>query len=223
MLGAPSITLALFLALALLGNPVDSTESVDPPPCKAGRECFNYTLVCRGSGYEGRRYPPSSWVGTRVQDGSKYVAAAFKSFWRLFRYIHLGKNDRKATIPMTSPVLARVEEADGAFEVYFMVPEAFRDDPPKPTEETVFLTTFPELETYARFFGGWMTDDVHESQLLALDEALRRDQRATKPGVHYVAGYNSPFELFNRRNEVWRLAEGELACPSVPQEAPQEE
>ncbi|XP_062825532.1 heme-binding protein 2-like [Anolis carolinensis] len=222
MLGASSVPVAVFLALVLVGNPGESAERAEPPPCKENRECLNYTVVCHGSGYEGRHYPNSSWVGTRVQDGSKYFSAVVKSFWRLFRYIHLGANERKATIPMTSPVLTRVEEAEGSFEVYFMLPEAFRADPPKPTEETVFLTTSPEMEVYARFFGGWMTDNVQEEQLKSLDEALTRDQRATRPGLHYVAGFNSPFELYNRRNEVWRLAEGDLACPSALQEGPEE-
>ncbi|XP_062978551.1 heme-binding protein 2-like [Elgaria multicarinata webbii] len=211
----PEAAAALVLLLVWPGAGAERNE---PPPCKEGRECFDYTLVCAESGYEARLYPASTWVGTRV-NGSAYLPSVVKSFWRLFHYIQ-GRNQLKVHIPMTSPVLTRVKDEPGSqeFEVYFMVPRAFQELPPTPTEDTVFLERFPELRIYARYFGGWLTDENRKTQLHYLDGKLSHDGRATQAGQHFTAGYNSPMELFKRRNEVWRLADGDLGCsPTSPE------
>nr|XP_034957647.1 heme-binding protein 2-like [Zootoca vivipara] len=209
---------APLLLLLLVG--FAACEEREVTPCsKKGRECFSYTLVCNGSGYEARIYQPSVWVATRVNDGSAYLPALIQGFWRLFRYIQ-GKNAAGVHIPMTGPVLTRVRDAPESreFEIYFMLPEAFRGDPPAPTEETVFVERFPELRVYARVFGGWMTDATRLAQLQYLDGQLSAHGRPLQAGRHYTAGYNSPMEIFNRRNEVWREAEGELSCSPALEE-----
>ncbi|KAJ7303323.1 hypothetical protein JRQ81_012265 [Phrynocephalus forsythii] len=141
------------------------------------------------------------------------MPALVRGFWRLFRYIQ-GANEKQVKIPMTAPVLARIQGGPGTqgIDVYFMLPEAFRGDPPTPTENTVYLESLPPLEAYVRFFGGWMTDRTRQLQLRYLDEQLAKAGVATQEGFHYTAGFNSPFELTNRRNEVWRIAQGQLDC-----------
>uniref|UniRef100_A0A670HRX6 Heme-binding protein 2-like n=1 Tax=Podarcis muralis TaxID=64176 RepID=A0A670HRX6_PODMU len=125
-----------------------------------------------------------------------------------------------AHIPMTGPVLTRVRDDPESreFEIYFMLPEAFRGDPPAPTEETVFIERFPELRVFARVFGGWITDTNRLAQLRYLDGQLSAHGHLLQAGRHYTAGYNSPMEILNRRNEVWRVAEGELSCSPTLQE-----
>ncbi|CAI5768998.1 Uncharacterized protein PODLI_1B011110 [Podarcis lilfordi] len=215
MLHTKAAPLLLLPLLAAFG----ACEEREVSPCKKGRECFSYTLVCNGSGYEARLYPPSVWVGTRVSDGSAYLPALIHGFWRLFRYIQ-GKNAAGVHIPMTGPVLTRVRDDPESrqFEIYFMLPEAFRGDPPAPTEETVFIERFPELRVFARVFGGWITDTNRLAQLRYLDGQLSAHGHLLQAGQHYTAGYNSPMEIFNRRNEVWRVAEGELSCSPTLQE-----
>ncbi|XP_053152923.1 heme-binding protein 2-like isoform X2 [Hemicordylus capensis] len=204
----------LLLFLVSTGAGTERKEN----PCTGRRECFSYTLVCTGPGYEARSYAPSVWVGTRVQ-GEPYLRALIKGFWRLFRYIQ-GRNTPETYIPMTAPVLARIGNNSESLEytVYFLLPEAFQKEPPTPTEDSVFVEHFPELQVYARVFGGWMTDENRQIQLQALDGKLSEDGRETEAGLHYTAGYNSPMELFNRRNEVWRLVKGEIGCsPATPE------
>uniref|UniRef100_A0A670HQ98 Heme-binding protein 2-like n=1 Tax=Podarcis muralis TaxID=64176 RepID=A0A670HQ98_PODMU len=192
-----------------------------PPPCSVGGRDPRLHLdphlplpPCQA-----RLYPPSVWVGTRVSDGSAYLPALIHGFWRLFRYIQ-GKNAAGAHIPMTGPVLTRVRDDPESreFEIYFMLPEAFRGDPPAPTEETVFIERFPELRVFARVFGGWITDTNRLAQLRYLDGQLSAHGHLLQAGRHYTAGYNSPMEILNRRNEVWRVAEGELSCSPTLQE-----
>uniref|UniRef100_A0ABM5FF93 Heme-binding protein 2-like n=1 Tax=Pogona vitticeps TaxID=103695 RepID=A0ABM5FF93_9SAUR len=219
MLRPEAVMVSLLLLLLLWAGPGPcEVERKEPPPCKEGRECLPYTVLCHGDGYQARRYPASSWVGTRF-NSSDYTPALFRGFWRLFRYIQ-GANERQVKIPMTAPVLARVEDGQEGqgINVYFMLPEAFQEDPPTPTDQTVYLERFPPQEVYVRFFGGWMTDWTLQVQLRSLDAKLQEAGRATQAGLYYTAGFNSPWEVVGRRNEVWRIAQGELGCGSTLEE-----
>ncbi|CAM5159589.1 unnamed protein product [Eretmochelys imbricata] len=196
----------LLLALGLWG------EREKPKFCGEVTECFTFDLICNSSDYEARLYPPSAWVSTRVNN--TYTAAKTTGFWHLFRYIQ-GRNQLGVKIPMTTPVLTRVDQAAGEMQEYtisFLLPAARQGDPPQPTEPAVFIERFPALPTYVRSFGGWLTDANRGTHIRALDASLGRDARHFNRSWHYSAGYNSPMKLFDRHNEVWRLAWGGLGC-----------
>ncbi|XP_074872357.1 heme-binding protein 2-like isoform X2 [Carettochelys insculpta] len=187
-------------------------EREKPEFCSEATECFTFDLICKSSDYEARLYPPSVWVSTCVN--STYTAAKVTGFWRLFRYIQ-GRNQLGVKIPMTAPVLTRVDEAAGETQEYpvsFLLPAAWQGNPPLPTEPTVYLQQFPMLPVYVRSFGGWLTDAGRRTHIQALDASLGRDARPFDRSWHYSAGYNSPMKLFDRHNEVWRLAQGGLGC-----------
>lgn len=46
---------------------------------------------------------------------------------------------------------------------------------------------------------------MKRDELLKLIESLQRDRVQYVDEPFYVAGYDSPFKLTNRRNEVWIL------------------
>lgn len=46
---------------------------------------------------------------------------------------------------------------------------------------------------------------MKREELLKLLESLQRDSMPYVDKPYYVAGYDSPFKLTNRRNEVWVL------------------
>ena len=79
-------------------------------------------------------------------------------------------------------------------------------DTPAPTDETVFLQTLPALDAYVASFAGYATGSIY------LDKAKETVQALEDAGVEldtsyfYTAGYDSPFRLRNRHNEVWLLA-----------------
>ena len=85
----------------------------------------------------------------------------------LFAYI-AGANDAHSNIPMTAPVLTKVDPGDGpncesTFTVAFYVPEKFQDGSvPKPLSLDVNTTSFPadtqHAQFYVRSFGGWTSD-----------------------------------------------------------------
>jgi len=149
-----------------------------------------------------------------------------KMFKELFKYIS-GVNERAEEINMTRPVttLHHVERRDylGNVEIQemcFYLPEKYQPnhkhdeeagpsprhaelEAPKPLNQSkVFIHTRPELEVYVRAFGGYaMTQDDWEIQRQTLEDDL-----AGKPhhdNEFFTVGYNGPFKLFNRRNEVW--------------------
>ncbi|XP_067403065.1 heme-binding protein 2-like [Emydura macquarii macquarii] len=212
------LRIAPFLLLALVQGAWAEREK--PEFCTEVTECFTFDLICNSSDYQARLYPPSAWASTRVNDS--YTAAKVTSFWRLFRYIQ-GRNQLGVKIPMTAPVLTRVEEAAGETQEYtisFLLPAAWRGDPPEPTEPAVFIERFPALPIYVRSFGGWLTDANRGTHILALDASLGRDALHYDRAWHYWAGYNSPMKRFKRHNEVWRLARGGLGCAPAPPPPP---
>ena len=57
----------------------------------------------------------------------------------------------------------------------------------------------------SRTFGGFANDSMRREELLKLLESLKKDGVEFIDKPYYTAGYDSPFKLTNRRNEVWVL------------------
>lgn len=66
------------------------------------------------------------------------------------------------------------------------------------------LPVFP-----CRTYGGFTNMQKSREELLNLLESLQRDGARYKDMPYYVCGYDSPFKLVNRRNEVWILQKTE--------------
>ncbi|XP_053736264.1 heme-binding protein 2 isoform X1 [Synchiropus splendidus] len=158
--------------------------------------------------YEIRIYVESKWVSTSLR-GMAMDEAMNTGFRRLFNYIQ-GNNQNKTKVEMTAPVTCRVEPGAGPacesnFTVSFYVPEQFQAEPPAPTEPSVFIETRKEFTAYVRTFGGFANEEMKKKELVNLLESLRRDAVPFVEQPYYTAGYDSPFKLTNRRNEVWIL------------------
>jgi len=171
-------------------------------------ECPTYTVTGNGTNYEVRKYPAFKWT-TTTTEGLDYKHASSQNFMRLFRYIS-GANDKKVKIPMTAPVLVSVQVTQGPFcannfTMHFFIPFESQENPPTPTENTVGLVTLEEQEVYVRSYGGFSSIEKLQknAQKLAVDlekDGLGASYDAT---MLYSAGYDSPFHLLNRHNEVW--------------------
>ncbi|XP_028996850.1 heme-binding protein 2 [Betta splendens] len=162
----------------------------------------------KGRDYEVRTYHAAKWASTTLS-GMQMDAAMSAGFRRLFSYIQ-GNNQSKAKVEMTAPVTCRVDPGAGPacesrFTVSFYVPEEQQASPPEPSDPEVFVEQRKEFTAYVRTYGGFSSDTMRQEELLKLLESLQRDgvQFVDKP--FYTAGYDSPFKLTNRRNEVWIL------------------
>ncbi|KAM9798123.1 heme-binding protein 2 [Neosynchiropus ocellatus] len=158
--------------------------------------------------YEIRIYAESKWVSTTLT-GMSMDEASYAGFRKLFSYIQ-GSNQNKTKVDMTAPVTCRVDPGAGPacesnFTVSFYVPEEFQADPPAPTDSSVFIESRKEFTAYVRTFGGFAKEEMKKKELLNLLESLRRDGVPFVEQPYYTAGYDSPFKLANRRNEVWIL------------------
>nr|XP_061806410.1 heme-binding protein 2-like [Nerophis lumbriciformis] len=162
--------------------------------------------------YEERTYEAAKWVSTTVS-GTSLDESMRTGFRRLFSYIQ-GNNTDKVKVEMTAPVTCHVDPGAGPacetnFTVSFYIPEEHRDATPQPSNPDVFVEQRDEFTAYVRSYGGFSDETLVRNELLKLTESLRRDSVRFAERPYYFAGYDSPFKLVNRRNEVWLLQQKE--------------
>ncbi|XP_056261727.1 heme-binding protein 2 isoform X2 [Seriola aureovittata] len=129
----------------------------------------------KGEDYEIRTYHATKWVSTSLS-GMQLDAAMNTGFRRLFRYIQ-GNNQNKE----------------------------HQASPPEPSDPEVFVENRKEFTAYIRTYGGFSNENMKREELLKLLESLQRDVVPYVDKPFYTVGYDSPFKLTNRRNEVWVL------------------
>jgi len=110
-----------------------------------------------------------------------------------------GNNERNEKISMTSPVLMSLGDST---TMMFMVPKEFNKDMlPKPNQSGIEFKEEPAKTFAAIRFSGWANDTKIEKYKQNLKVAL--DAQGIKYTNHfYFFGYNAPYEVFNRKNEV---------------------
>ena len=161
-------------------------------------ECPRYEkLNSTGCGYETRKIYGATWVGTDLDDITDMEKSNMKAFWKLFRYIRKGANNKKAVMDMTVPVMYKwfLDEKYKLTKgrMHFYIPAAYQQDTPLPTEPGVKLYQFGDAVTYDRAFGG---DDVsperYTEEFMKLYSALSAAD--ITPGVKYsvTLGYTRP-------------------------------
>lgn len=165
-----------------------------------------YTVVKKEDGYEERRYAAAKWVSTKVS-GIELDAARTTGFWRLFKYID-GENEKGTKVAMTAPVATRIVPGEGPncenhFTVSFYIPPSHQEAPYAPTNPEVYIDQWPEQTIYAQGFGGFAKEAQFVEKAQELGEKIK--DKGIDQNVYFAAGYDSPFKLFNRLNEVWFL------------------
>ncbi|XP_019717340.1 uncharacterized protein soul5l [Hippocampus comes] len=209
---------------AVLALVVTTEASVGPSTsgsfCTETKECLDFEAVCKTDEYEVRHYSPTRWVSTDAEAYFMGVGAAM-AFRRLFQYI-TGANEAGIQMEMTAPVLVKIPEETKMWELavytlHFLLPQAYQDKPPAPTNDKLYFTEMPEMDVYVRSYGGWMLSVTSRLHAHLLTTELERVRAPYNHTFHYGVGYDSPFKLLNRHNEVWYVAEGPPVC-SDPQE-----
>ncbi|XP_029352598.1 heme-binding protein 2 [Echeneis naucrates] len=162
--------------------------------------------------YEIRTYHPTKWVSTSLSE-MQLDAAMNTGFRRLFKYIQ-GNNQNKVKVEMTAPVTCLVVPGAGPaceskFTVSFYIPEEHQASPPEPSDPDVFVESRKEFTAYVRTYGGFSNENMKREESQKLQESLQRDGVPYLQQPYYYAGYDSPFKLTNRRNEVWILKKEE--------------
>ncbi|XP_069136615.1 heme-binding protein 2-like [Argopecten irradians] len=168
-------------------------------------DCPAYEVLANTTGYEKRRYEATKWVATNLTSASFSSGENSKMFNKLFQYIS-GQNSIQQKIPMTAPVLKRhapgaTPGAPSTHIMYFMVPHNMHASTPTPTDPSVYLVSLPPMIVYVGSYGGYSS----ESKDMAAFHALRAELGKTPYNTRFsfTAGYDSPFNLVHRHNEVW--------------------
>jgi len=167
-------------------------------------ETAPYEVVDTYEGFEKRVYPAQKWVSTTME-GSAYDPLTSSMFMKLFNYIS-GENDKKISIPMTTPVSTLVQPTSSGnrYTMAFYVPSAHQADVPSGGPD-VTVESRPQQTIFTRRFGGWATDATVASERKTLEGLIRTAGLGAQVdfSTYYVAGYDPPFMPFFRRNEVW--------------------
>ncbi|KAI8572441.1 hypothetical protein RHMOL_Rhmol01G0198800 [Rhododendron molle] len=208
------IAMALFGSMLCQGKA--KTKGFEVPPNCEKLECPPYQVIKSQKDYEIRSYKRALWVSSPQINSTSFNDGSGKGFKILFAYF-LGKNKQLAEINMTAPVLVDVNPSNATgpsstslFTVYFFLPQKYQKISP-PVADQVHPVTLPKRKYAAvRRFGGFLNNTDIPLQVTSLRESLKGTPWESAIAKTYgggivpytVAGYNSPFELVNRVNEV---------------------
>lgn len=160
-------------------------------------ERYPYVVKKKYQRFEIRSYETTLFTSVKLSTKG-YKNSSSKGFSILAGYI-FGNNERNEKISMTSPVSMSLEDS---MTMMFMVPKKFNKDMlPKPNQSGIEFKEEPAKTVAAIRFSGWANDTKIEMYKQYLKVAL--DAEAIKySNKFYFFGYNAPYEIFNRKNEV---------------------
>jgi hypothetical protein len=160
-------------------------------------EQYAYVVEREIGEVEIRQYEDAVFSSVKLND-STYANSANQGFRILAGYI-FGGNDKGQSIAMTSPV---VMEMGKEMKMSFMVPSAMNmDSLPKPNDGRVYQEKVKGSKMAVIQFGGWASDEKIEKHKQELIRVLQ-ENNITLEGPFLYMGYNPPYQLVNRRNEV---------------------
>ena len=152
-----------------------------------------YTLLKKINSVEIRQYESSIFASYTELNGSDN-----SQFRTLAGYI-FGGNEKEEKIGMTSPV-TMVQSSKK--EMLFLMPSSYSlESLPKPKNKNIKIIEIGERMVAALRFGGYANQNSIQKQKKLLIKTL--DSYEINHSNHFeVLVYNSPYKLFNRRNEI---------------------
>ena len=160
-------------------------------------EQYPFTVVKTYNRFEIRNYEASLFTSVKLPT-NEYNKAAYKGFSILAGYI-FGGNKSNEKISMTSPVAMSLEDS---MTVMFMVPkELKKENLPEPNQSDIEFREEPAKTVAAISFGGWADSGKigkYKSKLMAALDA----EGIPYTNRFYFLGYNPPFDILNRKNEI---------------------
>jgi len=163
----------------------------------AQTETPEYKVVANLGDVEIRSYPALVLASTDMGTGT-YSSSSGKGFRTVAGYI-FGGNDNGEKISMTSPVM--VEMSDTMRMSFIMPADYSMQSLPQPNDPEVNLESSPARILAVIRYGGFSNDQRYESHRAYLESILKENNVQYK-GPFLYFGYNPPYELVNRRNEV---------------------
>ncbi len=161
-------------------------------------EAQNYTVVHKDTDFEIRFYPATT-LATISLNAKTYEELSGAGFRKLAGYI-FGGNETNTSISMTSPV--HMDINDTVSTMSFVMPSSYnKENLPKPNNPEVHLQKTADEYVAVIRFGGFASDKKLKLYTEKLQNILK-EKVITTFGHYRFLGYNPPFQLIGRRNEV---------------------
>jgi hypothetical protein len=157
-----------------------------------------YKVIQTGVDFEIRFYPGVT-IATITSAAKSYKELGNSGFQKLAHYI-FGGNQEKRQIAMTTPV--HMDINDTLSTMSFVMPSNLnKDNLPQPDNSQVQIKNVPDEYVAAIKFGGFASDKDIKLNTEKLATALKTNGISNDDHFRFL-GYNPPFQLFGRRNEV---------------------
>jgi len=145
------------------------------------------------------RYYPAATMAMITSTSKSYRDLGNTGFRKLANYI-FGGNSEKKQIAMTSPV--HMDISDTQSTMAFVLPSAYHpSDLPKPNDPGIsIITAEPEYIAVIQFSGFATTASIDRHKVI-LENALKNKGLSWYGNFRFL-GYNPPYQLLGRRNEV---------------------
>ncbi|MFM7218435.1 MAG: SOUL family heme-binding protein [Bacteroidota bacterium] len=187
------LVVLIAIAQVLVARSSDSTEQQ------------RYTVVYSEGDFEVRRYPEALLASVDSRDNS-LRGSANNNFRRLAGYI-FGGNDKGQKIAMTAPV--HMEQAGTGSRMSFVMPSDLQQEKlPAPDDRGIVFHTSPEQVVAVVRFSGFASDDDIAQNTEVLSKWISSKGLVAASNFSYL-GYNPPYQLVNRRNEVAVTVDGQ--------------
>jgi hypothetical protein len=160
-------------------------------------EQHNYKVIKKFDKFEIRKYDPALFSSVKLNKKG-YKESSSEGFGILAGYI-FGANETNEKIAMTSPVGMELGDTS---KMMFMVPKNYNlENLPNPNNPKIVFEKQEEKIIAAIRFDGWADDEKIEKYKSILINELVKEKLNYLDKFTFL-GYNPPYEVMNRRNEV---------------------
>ena len=160
-------------------------------------ETPEYKVVKTIDEVEIRLYPKMLVAKTNLADKS-FDDQGSNGFRTIAGYI-FGGNENNQKIAMTSPVVMNMGDSSS---MYFVMPKEYKkEDLPVPSSNAVLISEVASKTLAVVSYGGYSSDKKIEEHIQILSKILQKEGLKTK-GDFMFMGYNAPWDVINRKNEV---------------------
>lgn len=156
-----------------------------------------YSVIKKYGSMEIRQYPNMVVAQTMLMQSSQdqRMSGGFRT---IAGYI-FGGNDRNQKIAMTAPVVMKMGDTAS---MYFMMPKQYNSTQlPKPNSNKVEIVNERARVLAVIRFGGFSSEMKIEKYKNKLAAIISENNLKTT-GPYMYMGYNAPWDVINRRNEV---------------------
>jgi len=160
-------------------------------------EQHSYKVIKKFDKFEIRKYDAALFSSVKLNQKG-YKESSSEGFRILAGYI-FGDNETKEKIAMTSPV---VMELGDTSKMMFMVPKNYNlKNLPNPKNSKIVFEKEEEKIIAAIRFDGWADDEkIQKYKTILMNELVK--EKLSYINKFSFLGYNPPYEVMNRRNEV---------------------